>query len=46
MVYLDYNATTPIDKSVANAMLPYIHGNFGNPSSRANRTESSNTAEF
>ena len=33
MVYLDYNATTPIDKSVADAMLPFIHGNFGNPSS-------------
>ena len=33
MIYLDYNATTPIDKSVADAMLPYIHGNFGNPSS-------------
>lgn len=33
MIYLDYNATTPIDKAVADAMLPYIHGNFGNPSS-------------
>jgi cysteine desulfurase len=33
MIYLDYNATTPIDKSVAEAMLPFIHGNFGNPSS-------------
>ncbi len=33
MIYLDYNATTPIDKGVADAMLPYIHGNYGNPSS-------------
>ena len=33
MIYLDYNATTPIDKSVAEAMLPFIHGNYGNPSS-------------
>lgn len=33
MVYLDYNATTPIDKEVAGAMLPYIYDNYGNPSS-------------
>lgn len=33
MIYLDYNATTPIDKRVADAMLPYLYGNFGNPSS-------------
>ncbi len=32
-IYLDYNATTPIDPEVAEAMLPYIHGLFGNPSS-------------
>ena len=32
-IYLDYNATTPIDPEVAEAMLPYIHGMFGNPSS-------------
>ena len=32
-VYLDYNATTPIDKEVANEMLPYIQTWFGNPSS-------------
>ena len=32
-IYLDYNATTPIDPQVAEAMLPYIHGLFGNPSS-------------
>ncbi|MCP4294893.1 MAG: cysteine desulfurase [Proteobacteria bacterium] len=33
MIYLDYNATTPIDKSVALAMEPYIYQNYGNPSS-------------
>ncbi len=32
-IYLDYNATTPIDPQVAEAMLPYVHGIFGNPSS-------------
>ena len=30
-VYLDYNATTPIDPRVAQAMLPYLHEHFGNP---------------
>jgi cysteine desulfurase len=33
MIYLDYNATTPIDKEVADAMIPYVYGNYGNPSS-------------
>ncbi|MDD3653803.1 MAG: cysteine desulfurase family protein [Desulfotomaculaceae bacterium] len=33
MIYLDYNATTPIDRTVVEAMLPYLYGNFGNPSS-------------
>jgi cysteine desulfurase len=32
-IYLDYNATTPIAKEVAEAMLPYIYEHFGNPSS-------------
>ncbi|MGB5391476.1 MAG: cysteine desulfurase family protein [Thermoanaerobaculia bacterium] len=32
-IYLDYNATTPIDPEVAEAMLPYLHHHFGNPSS-------------
>lgn len=32
-IYLDYNATTPIDPRVAAAMLPFIHEHFGNPSS-------------
>ena len=32
-IYLDYNATTPIDPRVAQAMLPFIEQHFGNPSS-------------
>ena len=32
-IYLDYNATTPVDPAVAGAMLPYLHEHFGNPSS-------------
>jgi len=32
-IYLDYNATTPVDPEVANEMLPYIQNLFGNPSS-------------
>ena len=32
-IYLDYNATTPIDPRVAQAMAPYLYGSFGNPSS-------------
>jgi cysteine desulfurase len=32
-VYLDYNATTPVDPRVAEAMEPYLRGHYGNPSS-------------
>ena len=32
-IYLDYNATTPIDPGVSEAMLPYLYEHFGNPSS-------------
>lgn len=32
-IYLDYNATTPIDPEVAAAMKPYLEVYFGNPSS-------------
>ncbi len=31
-VYLDYNATTPVDPAVREAMLPYLGEHFGNPS--------------
>lgn len=30
---MDYNATTPIDPQVLEAMLPYLKSDFGNPSS-------------
>jgi len=33
MIYLDYNATTPIAPEVAAAMRPYLEQYFGNPSS-------------
>ncbi|MCB1954363.1 MAG: cysteine desulfurase [Rhodocyclaceae bacterium] len=33
-VYLDHNATTPLDPEVREAMLPYLDARFGNPSSR------------
>src|ERR1700722_1497529 len=32
-IYLDYNATTPVDHAVLEAMLPYFAANFGNASS-------------
>ncbi len=32
-VYFDYNATTPLDPQVRQAMMPYLADNFGNPSS-------------
>jgi cysteine desulfurase len=32
-IYLDYNATTPVDPAVVEAMLPYLSLHFGNPSS-------------
>jgi len=32
-IYPDYNATTPIVPEVADAMMPFLRENFGNPSS-------------
>ena len=32
-IYLDYNATTPVDREVAEAVRPYLEEYFGNPSS-------------
>ncbi len=32
-IYLDYNATTPLDPAVVAALVPYLEGYFGNPSS-------------
>ena len=33
MIYLDYNATTPIEEEVLDAMLPFFCERYGNPSS-------------
>ncbi|TMQ32392.1 MAG: aminotransferase class V-fold PLP-dependent enzyme [Planctomycetota bacterium] len=32
-IYLDYNATTPLDPAVIEAMQVYLREHFGNPSS-------------
>ncbi len=32
-IYLDYNASTPVDPAVLTEMLPYLKEGFGNPSS-------------
>ena len=34
-VYLDYSATTPIDRRVLDKMMPYLTDVFGNPASRS-----------
>lgn len=33
MIYLDHNATTPLDERVLEAMLPFLKSFYGNPSS-------------
>lgn len=33
MIYLDYNATTPVDPAVAEAMRPFLGDEYGNPNS-------------
>jgi cysteine desulfurase len=33
MIYLDYNATTPVLPEVLEAMMPYLTTEWGNPSS-------------
>ena len=33
MIYLDNNATTPLDPAVFEAMTPFLSTHFGNPSS-------------
>ena len=36
-IYLDYNATTPVEESVLEEMLPYFSTHFGNPSSNTHQ---------
>lgn len=38
MAYLDYNATTPVDPRVIDAMIPTFSKQFGNPSSTTHET--------
>jgi cysteine desulfurase len=37
VVYLDYQATTPIDYRVLDAMTPYMLQNYGNPHSKTHQ---------
>ncbi len=34
-IYMDYNATTPVDPRVLDAMMPFLTGDFGNAASRS-----------
>lgn len=36
-IYLDYQATTPLEPTVLAAMMPYLTGQFGNPHSSTHR---------
>ncbi|MEE3203642.1 MAG: cysteine desulfurase family protein [Acidobacteriota bacterium] len=45
MIYLDYNATTPLDPRVLEAMTPLFTKHFGNPASRHHKL-GGNAAKF
>jgi cysteine desulfurase len=44
VVYLDHNATTPVDERVLEAMLPWLQEGFGNPSSVHGKGRQARTA--
>lgn len=37
VIYLDYQATTPLDYRVMDAMTPYMLQNYGNPHSKTHQ---------
>lgn len=43
-IYLDYNATTPVDPAVVTAMRPFLEQHFGNPSSGHTYGQAAKTA--
>ena len=44
MIYLDHNATTPLESKVLQAMLPFLGDQFGNPSSLSRIGRTARTA--
>lgn len=38
LIYLDFNASTPCDPRVLEAMLPFLSADYGNPASRTHRS--------
>ena len=46
MIYLDHNATTPVDQRVFDAMVPHLRECFGNPSSFYQLGRDARAADF